>query len=287
MTACSLFLPSCQFGTLKWKLCLAQWSLHRTIFYKKLSTLDFPLYAKEKCGLNGVEYVNEFFFDKAKDQKYLSELKQRTSDIGVKNLVIMVDLEGDLGHPEAKIRQNVVNNHKKWVEAAKFLGCHSIRVNGYGSGTPEEHSQQLSDGLRQLSEFAQDFDIQIVVENHGGLTSNGEWLADVLKKVNMQNCGSLPDFGNFGKFDPYKGTEALMPFVKNSISAKSYNFDKNGNETKIDYLRMLKIAKKFSYNGYIGIEYEGKKLSELEGILATKRLIKKTAEKLGISIIPS
>ena len=280
----SLPFSSCRFKSLEWKLCLAQWSLHRSIYNGTLKNLEFPAYAKEKCQISRVEYVNEFFFDKAKDFSYLKELRRRAQDAGVENLLIMVDEEGQLGHSDKVMRQKAVDNHKKWVEAAKFLGCHSIRVNGYGIGSSKDQAKQLADGLRNLSSFSQDFDIQIVVENHGGLSSNGKWLADVIRNVKKQNCGTLPDFGNFWDYNRYQGVEELLPFIKYSISAKSYDFDEQGNETLIDYPRMLRLLKKARFNHYIGIEYEGKRLSEVEGIFATKKLIEKTAKTLNITL---
>ena len=180
-------------------LSLAEWSLHKTLFSKKMTNLDFPRVSKEKFGITAVEYVNQFFKDKATDQKYLAELKKRCDDLGVKSLLIMIDGEGHLGEAEESRRHKVIDNHKKWVEAAKFLGCHSIRVNAHGVGSSdEEKAVNTTKGLRGLSEFGQKHGINVIVENHGGLSSNGKWLSKVLKDVGLPNCGSLPDFGNFG-----------------------------------------------------------------------------------------
>ncbi len=267
-----------------YKISLAEWSLHRTIRAGKLDPLDFAPFTKKEFGIDAVEYVNQFFFDKAKDKKYLGELKKRAADAGVKSLLIMVDREGALGAADEKARTQAIENHYKWVEAAKFLGCHSVRVNAQSSGTYEEQLERAADGLRRLSEFAKDFDQNIIVENHGGLSSNGEWLAAVIKKVNLPNCGTLPDFGNFrlgdGKtYDRYKGVEELMPFAK-AVSAKSYAFNDQGEETTIDYLRMMKIVTDAGYHGYVGIEYEGSQLDEVAGIKATKALLEKVREQL-------
>jgi sugar phosphate isomerase/epimerase len=271
------------------KISLAEWSLHKTIFGGKLDNLDFPAKAKNDFGISAVEYVNQFFKDKAKDRTYLSELKKRCNDNGVTSVLIMIDGEGGLGDTNATQRTLAIENHKKWVEAAQFLGCHSIRVNAYGEGTSEDVSKAATDGLRALSEFAKDFNIGVIVENHGGYSSDGQWLAKVISSTGMENCGTLPDFGNFclkreadrcaDEYDRYKGTAELMPYAK-GVSAKANNFDENGNCIETDYSKMLPIVKNAGYAGYIGIEYEGEKLSEDEGIRATQALL----QKVGASI---
>ena len=259
---------------------LAEWSLHKTLFSKKMTNLDFPRISKEKFGITAVEYVNQFFKDKATDQKYLAELKKRCDDLGVKSLLIMIDGEGHLGEAEESRRQKVIDNHKKWVEAAKFLGCHSIRVNAHGVGSSdEEKAVNTTKGLRGLSEFGQKHGINVIVENHGGLSSNGKWLSKVLKDVGLPNCGSLPDFGNFGGYDRYTGIKELMPFAK-GVSAKSHDFDSEGKETKTDYLKALRLVLDAGYRGHVGIEYEGRKINEEAGILATKKLLLATRDQL-------
>ncbi|MEY3174149.1 MAG: hypothetical protein RLZZ436_2063 [Planctomycetota bacterium] len=269
----------------KFEISLAEWSLHRTIFAGKLNNLEFAATAKKEFGIEAIEYVNQFFKDKAKDAAYLAELKKRAGDIGVKTLLIMIDGEGNLGDPDENRRRQAVENHYKWVEAAKALDCHSIRVNAGSAGTFEEQQQRAADGLRRLSEFAATHKLNVIVENHGGLSSNGAWLAGVMKAVNLPNCGTLPDFGNFRIggdewYDRYKGVEELMPFAK-AVSAKSHEFDKDGNETKTDYLRMMKIVLAAGYSGYVGIEYEGGQLDEYAGIRATKALLEKVRTQLG------
>lgn len=266
------------------KISLAEWSLHRTLFSGRLNHLDFPKTAKEDYGIDAVEYVNQFFKDKAKDRAYLTELKKRAGDLGVRSLLIMIDGEGALGDPDEKKRVQAVENHHKWVEAAKFLGCHAIRVNAQSSGSYDEQLDRAADGLRRLSEFGKQHNISVIVENHGGLSSNGAWLAAVIKKVDLPNCGTLPDFGNFNigggeQYDRYKGVRELMPFAK-AVSAKSHDFDSNGNEIHTDYKKMMQIVLDAGYHGYVGIEYEGKKLSEPEGIRATKRLLEKVRDEL-------
>ena len=258
---------------------LAQWSLHNAYRDKKNDPLDFAVNAKKDYDIDAIEYVNQFYKGKAKDEKYIADLKKRADDNGVKSVLIMCDGEGALGDPDEKKRQEAVENHYKWVELAKYLGCHSIRVNAQSKGSREEQQKLAADGLRKLTEFGAKHEINVIVENHGGLSSNGEWLAGVMKMVDHPRCGTLPDFGNFYDFDRYEGVKLMMPFAK-GVSAKSYDFDDKGNETKIDYRKMMKIVLDANYHGRVGIEYEGDKLSEPEGIRATKRLLERLREEL-------
>ncbi|REK19612.1 MAG: sugar phosphate isomerase/epimerase [Planctomycetota bacterium] len=260
------------------KISLAQWSLHKTLFSGRMNNLDFAKAAKMEYGIDAVEYVNQFFATKAQDMKYLAEMKSRANDVGVTNVLIMIDGEGQIGDPSEAKRLKAVENHYKWVEAAKFLGCHSIRVNAYSKGSPEEQAKLVTDGLIRLAEFAKDRDINIIVENHGGLSSNGMWLAGVMKMVDMENVGTLPDFGNFDTYDRYKGVKELMPYAK-GVSAKSMNFDEAGDDVRTDFRRMIKIVLDAGYHGYVGIEYEGSELSEPAGIIATRKLLEKVRQE--------
>ena len=266
------------------QISLAQWSLHRTLRAGELDHLDFAKTAKEDFGIEAVEYVNQFFKDKAKDTDYLKQMKQRAADHGVKSLLIMCDGEGRLGDPDNAARTQAVENHYKWVEAAKYLGCHSIRVNAASAGDYDEQIKLAADGLRRLTEFAAKHDMNVIVENHGGLSSNGKWLASVMKAVDLDHCGTLPDFGNFrvaqdNWYDRYQGVEELMPFAK-AVSAKSHDFDDQGHEVNTDYQKMMKIVKDAGYRGFVGIEYEGGKLSEHDGIIATKKLLESVRKAL-------
>ena len=262
------------------KISLAQWSLHKAFFGKKLDPLQFAAVAKKDYDIHAVEYVNQFYKDKKKDEAYLKDLKKVADDAGVRSVLVMCDGEGALGDADEKKRQQAVENHFRWVEWAKFLGCHSVRVNAQSAGTPDEQLGRAADGLRKLSEFAAKHDIGVIVENHGGLSSNGEWLAKVMKQVDLKNCGTLPDFGNFGGYDRYKGVDELMPFAK-GVSAKSHDFDAEGNETKTDYRKMMAlVVQKHKYRGFVGVEYEGGKLSEPEGIKATKKLLEAVRTEL-------
>jgi sugar phosphate isomerase/epimerase len=286
------------------EISLAEFSLAGSLFGGKLKHLDFPAKAKNDFGINAVEHVSMFWRDKATDQAYLKELKQRTDDLGVRNVLIMVDSEGALGDADAKKRRQAVENHYKWVDAAKFLGCHSIRVNLEGEGTPEEVAKACVDGYSQLVEYGAKHKIGVIVENHMGISTDPAWLAGVMRQVKGKYAGTLPDFGNFiertkpeaptleaymktkvvREHDKYQGVELLMPFAK-GVSAKTHLFDAEGNDKETDFVRMLQIVKKAGFRGYIGIEYEGgflkmmgapgDYLPEDEGIRATKRLLEK------------
>ena len=260
--------------------------------------MDFFDITKNKFGLSAVEYVNSFFFEKADDKIYLNEMKMRADDLGIESLLIMCDNEGSLGDPDPVARTKAVENHYKWIEAAKFLGCHSIRVNAYlteslhgtlpadysTTGSYENQINLAADGLRRLTEYGDTIGINTIVENHGGLSSNGQWLATVMEKVDHPRVGTLPDFGNFriqGEewYDRYKGVEELMPYAK-AVSAKSHDFDSQGNEINTDYYKMMDIVLNAGYSGYVGIEYEGSKLDEMAGIQATKDLLEKVRDSL-------
>jgi len=277
------------------ELSLAEWSLHRTIREGKLDHLDFPLRAKE-FGISAVEYVNGLFGGKKMNFKeaatnagYLNELLKRSKDAGVVNHLLMIDEEGPLALPNDKKRANAIANHQKWFEAAQLLGCKTVRVNLHGKGDPEDKKTSSIDSLGRLGEMAKTMNLNVVVENHGGESSKGFWVADVMRQVNLSNVGTLPDFGNFcishpwgttqGKckdaYDRYTGVEELLPFAKGAVSAKSYDFDSNGEQPLIDYKRLLDIVKGSGFQGYIGIEYEGFTQPEAEGIIKTKALLEK------------
>jgi sugar phosphate isomerase/epimerase len=272
------------------EISLAEWSLHKALFSKKIDNLDFPVVAKKEFGISAVEYVNAFFKDKAKDTKYLNELLMRCNDNGVKNHLIMCDGEGNLGELDQAKRLQAVDNHKKWVEAAKYLGCATIRVNAYGVGTAAEVRTAAIDGLGRLGEFASSMGINVIVENHGGYSSDGSWLSGVMKSVGEKNVGTLPDFNNFcltregnkcvEEYDRYKGTLEMMPYAK-AVSAKSIDFDEQGNCVETDYMKMLKIVKDSGFKGYVGIEYEGDKIGEYEGIKKTKVLLERVRAEIG------
>ncbi len=275
-------------------LSLAQWSIHRMIREDGLDPYQFAAKSKE-WGFSGLEYVSQLYrgtlepagYSKEAMDQFVSKCNEEAEKHGLVNLIIMVDGEGDLATSDEAARQQAVENHHKWVDAAAAMGCHSIRVNLSGENEVEAWVANSKAGLGSLAQYAADKNVNVIVENHGGLSSNGELLARVMAEIDMENCGTLPDFGNFcitseygstgertctKAYDKYKGVKELMPYAK-AVSAKSYRFDEDGNEIDIDYARMLQIVKDAGYTGYIGVEYEGSELSETDGILATKNLL--------------
>jgi sugar phosphate isomerase/epimerase len=275
----------------RFKISLAQWSIRNLHWGKeagteKLDPLDFAKYAKNTCGIGGVEYVNSFYFGKEGNETYFNELKTRADGEGVESVLIMCDGCGRVGDADEAKRIATVEKHKPWLAAAAQLGCHSIRVNAGSAGSFEEQQKNAADGLAKLADAAKPYGLNVIVENHGGLSSNGAWLAGVMKKVNLPTVGTLPDFGNFTinrktgeAYDRYKGMEELMPFAK-GVSAKSHAFDVAGNETTKDYFRIMKIVADAGYRGYVGVEWEGGTPGATEGILLTKALIERAIAAL-------
>ncbi len=282
------------------RISLAQWSLHRAFFgtppagtdrvtllrtdpdralQGPLHPLDFPVIARRDYGLEGVEYVNTFMYGHADDERYLGELARRAGGEGVTSVLIMCDLEGALGDPDPVARTQAVTNHVKWLRAAARLGCHAIRVNGYSSGTPEEQSRLVADGLHALATGAEPYHLHVIVENHGGLSSQGAWLVDTIRRADHPLLGTLPDFGNFDlgggeRYDAYRGVREMMPLAR-AVSAKSYDFDERGEEIRVDFHRMMQIVLDAGYHNWVGVEYEGDGLSEPDGIRATVGLLEK------------
>ncbi|MFC7338021.1 sugar phosphate isomerase/epimerase family protein [Haloferula chungangensis] len=326
--ASGAFIPSCSktekpgprlAETSPFKLSLAQWSLHRALQSGDLDNLDWPHYTGDFFQINALEWVNQFFAERTdklglqpRGGDYIDQMKKRCDDNGMISLLIMCDGVGQIGDPDEAKRRAAVEGHYAWLDAAKKLGCHSIRVNSASNASlaPEEQAKLCADGLRRLCEHAKPMELNVIVENHGGLSSHGAWLAGVLKSVGMDNCGSLPDFGNFYvakkrdnaaqfeqaknlfsgveglkedefglAYDRYQGLKDLMPYAK-GVSAKSHSFTAEGEEQHTDYAKMLQIAKDSGFTGYVGIEYEGSDLSEEEGILATKNLLLEKLEQL-------
>lgn len=275
--------------SLFFKISLAEWSLHRALFDKKMDHLEFAEKSRS-FGCEGLEYVNAFFKDKAKDMDYLKEMNARANSEGQQNVLIMIDGEGNLADADTANRLQAIENHYKWVEAAQFLGCHAIRVNLGGGVDKSEAAKAGVDSLTKLSDFAKGSNISVLVENHGGFSSNGEWMTGVFSQIKNENCGTLPDFGNFcvnrdengicvDEYDRYKGISELLPFAK-AVSAKSYAFDKNGDETTIDYLKVMKMVKEVGYTGFVGVEFEGDGVSEDKGVELTRDLLIKVGKQL-------
>lgn len=260
------------------EISLAEWSLHRAIRDGSLDHLDFAPAAMRDYGIEAAEYVSVLFGDRA--PAYFLEMKRRAADAGVRSLLIMCDMEGALGDPDEAGRRRAVENHSRWVDAAAFLGCHSIRVNAESRGTPAEQQKLVADGLARLCEVADQSGINVLIENHGGHSSDPEWLEGVIARADHPRAGTLPDFGNFSSGrDRYAAVARMMPSAL-AVSAKSYGFDERGEETTIDYERMLKVVLDAGYRGHVGVEYEGEVLSEPEGIRATKALLERVRARL-------
>ena len=256
------------------KISCTEYSFHRALAAGELAHVDYAPFIRKNYGLDAVEYWSGPMADTVEDEAVLKETRQKADDAGVKGLVILVDREGNLGDPDDAKRAQAAKNHVKWLEAATKLGCHSIRVNAHSEGSFEEQQKLAADGLRQLCEIAEPYGHNVIVENHGGYSSNGKWLAGVMEMVGMDNCGTFPDFGNFYDYDRYEGTKDLMPWAK-AVSAKSRAFDDAGNEETIDYVKMMKIVVDAGYDGYVGIEYEGRGLDEAEGVKRTLALLER------------
>lgn len=261
------------------RISLAQWSLHKQFKRGEIDPLDFPVVAAREFGIRAVEYVNQFYFEAVKEAGYFRRLRQRADDHGVKSLLIMCDAEGLLGAADEKARKIAVDNHRKWVDAAVELGCHAVRVNAIGEGDSSEQQKRSADGIRRLAEFADSRQIDVLIENHGGYSSDGDWVARVVELAAHPRVGTLPDFGNFKRLDGtwadrYEGVKRMMRWAK-AVSAKAHEFDDAGLEVRTDYPRMLRIVKEAGYRGYVGIEYEGEKHSAADGIRLTKNLLEK------------
>lgn len=288
----------------KCRISLAQWSLNKRFLKRPgaepLDNLEFAATARA-LGIDGIEYVNQMFFDKATDRAYLAEMKRRADGEGVRSLLIMCDREGQIGAPDEAARATTIANHLKWLDAAAFLGCHSIRVNAASDPAlpADEQARLAADGLHRLCAEGDRRGLWVVVENHGGLSSNGKWLTQVMRRADHPRVGILPDFGNFYTnrkgaelYNPYQGVREFMPWVKEAVSAKAYDWDtgagrfytesrREGDEITLDFERLIRIVVGAGYGGYIGIEYEGQKHSEIDGIRRTKQALDEILALLG------
>ncbi|TXF87963.1 TIM barrel protein [Neolewinella aurantiaca] len=276
-------------GELFFKISLAQWSYHRALQAGEMDALEFAAAARRhEC--EGLEYVSNFYRKTIGQKGYVQQMGQRAADEGVQNLLIMIGGEGPLASPDSKKRMESIDKHKKWIDAAHTLGCHSVRVDLRGGEHKAEAAEASVESLTRLAEYASDANVNILVENHGGFSSDGAWLAGVMKRVKPKNHGTLPDFGNFciekdkqrnclEEYDRYQGMKELLPYAI-GVSAKSYDFDEQGNETTLDYPRILRMVKEVGYRGFIGIEYEGRRLPEPEGIRLTRQLLLKAGSAL-------
>ncbi len=258
----------------KFEISLAAWSVHRMFFAGRITQIDMPALCRQEFDIGGLELVNSFF--PSPQYSYCKELLKRAADHGVKILLIMCDGEGDLSHPDRNERQQAVRNHRKWLDVAALLGCHSIRCNT-GNGRPgdTEAIQRCAESFAALVELARPDKLNVLIENHGGLSSDPDSLLAIIRQVNDPLLGTLPDFGNFpAGVDRYAAVRAMMPYAK-AVSAKCHEFDADGNETRTDYTRMMRIVLDAGYRGWVGIEYEGPDADEVAGIRACQRLLRR------------
>ena len=261
----------------KFRISLAEWSIHKAIRAHTLSNLDFPQVARERFGIEGLEFVNQLW--EAPTQDYLGRLKQNMARYGCKGVLIMCDGEGMMGHSDPAARRKVAENHYKWVDYAAELGCHSIRCNMHPEkqpATPAEIDAFIGycvDSFSRLCEYAKPRELNVIIENHGGISSDPDVMVRLMKTVNLPNFGTLPDFGNFPKtVDRYEAVRKLMPYAK-GVSFKCFDFGPDGRETTIDMDKMMKIVLDSGYHNWVGIEYEGERLTEFEGIAGGKRFL--------------
>lgn len=263
------------------KLAVQQYSFNRQLRSGELDLLDFPKTVVNGTGIRALEYFNGHMEDKVGNTRYFKELRKRTNDLDATNTMILLRSKPALDSPDPSIRNAAIEGYRPWLEAMRILGGDCVRVDVRSQGDAEAQKQHAINGLRALCKVAdQEFDgMNIVVENHGGHSGNGKWVAEVMKAVNLDNCGTLPDFQNFKDYDPYLGVEEMMPWAK-IICAKAKDFDSAGNETNVDFRRMLRIVKDAGFSGYIGIEFEGHGVDPVKGINLTRDLILKIMNEM-------
>ncbi|MCG3126830.1 MAG: hypothetical protein CHACPFDD_01685 [Phycisphaerae bacterium] len=258
---------------------LAAWSVNRMFYSGRLKQIDMPELARKQCDLAGLELVNSFF--PSPQYRYCQDLSKRATDHGVRILLIMCDGEGDLSAADKAQRAQAVRNHRKWVDVAAALGCHSIRCNSGGEAKNADSIKRCAEACAALVEYARADKINIIIENHGGLSADPGSMLEVIKQVNDPLFGTLPDFGNFPKeVDRYEAVRAWMPHAR-AVSAKCHEFDDKGEETATDYHKMMRIVVEAGYHGFVGIEYEGKSDDEIAGVLTCKRLLERCRQELG------
>lgn len=261
----------------KFRISLAEWSVHRAIRSRLITNLDFPRVAREQFGIEGLEFVNGLW--EAPTQDYVRRLKSNMQQTDTRGVLIMCDGEGMMGHSDRAVRMKAAESHRKWVDAAAELGCHSIRTNMYPDKQPatpaeiETFIKNCAESFTDLCEYARPRKLNVIIENHGGISSDPDVVVRLMKAVNLPNFGTLPDFGNFPKeIDRYEAVRKLMPYAK-GVSFKCYDFGPDGRETTIDMDRMMKVVLEAGYDNWVGIEYEGDRLTEFEGIQAAKRFL--------------
>ena len=278
--------------TIEHKFSLGQWTFHKALFANEMTTVDF-IHKTKELGFQGVDFVNQFFMDKAEDLPFLDSLKSTLDENKLKATLILIDREGDLGNPNDEERKLAIENHKQWIHAAEYLACPSVRFNAFGNGSADEVMEACVASIGILADYAKTKGIEVLIENHGGYSSDPNWLVSLYKKLNRSNVALLPDFDNWcierengerwgtpciNEYDRYKGMKLLLPFA-GTISIKSFGFDEEGKEIKTDFERVFEMVKETGYPEYMGIEFEGDGMPPSEGLKKTLSLIKRILHK--------
>ena len=230
---------------------LAQWALVDEVKSGKWKNLDFPRIAREDFGLNGIEFVNTLF--ETPTEGYLKKLKQNAVSYNVTMVLIMVDDEGDGCEPTKEARKQFEINHRKWVDIANYLGCKAIRTNCRGPQNvdKQEALKWATESYHMLLEYAIPAKIDVVIENHGGVSNDPDWMVSLMKKVNNPHFGTYPDWRKPAPdFDNYVYLQKTLPYAK----GMSYR----NQPTEELTAKMIRLSKEGGYHGWYGIESTGR-----------------------------
>lgn len=305
-------LPSAETAPIKpqpFTIGLSQWAFHRAIFgdardhYRtfiknlhsdpdsvlagEMDPRDIVWRARE-LDVGVVDLVNILWFGHGEDKPWLNDFKTRARDANVTFGVLMCDQLARSGAADAKERRQSVEDHTRWMETAAELGCPFLRINPYGEGTYLEQCQRSAETLHALAERSADYGLEVIVENHGHPGSNGAWLAMLIEMANHSRVGTYTDLDNFfmggwdlnpeRRYDRHQGLLDLAPYTK-AISAKTHDFDPDGEETTIDYHACLKILIDSGFSGLVSAEFEGNRVDETEGSKLTVELLKREQQR--------
>ena len=230
---------------------LAQWALVDEVKSGKWKTLDFPSVARKDFGLNGIEFVNTLF--EVPTEGYLRRLKKNAEDNNVTMVLIMVDDEGDGCSTTKEERKQFDINHRKWIDIAHFLGCTAIRTNCRGPKniSKDEALKHSVETYQMLLEYAAPAKISVLIENHGGVSNDADWMVSLIKEVNSLYFGSYPDWRQpSADFDNIDYLVKMLPFA----GGMSYR----NQPTEELTAKMINISKDGGYRGWYGIESSGR-----------------------------
>jgi L-ribulose-5-phosphate 3-epimerase len=237
------------------EISLAAWSLVRSFRNGKWKLVDLPRICRENLGIGALEFVNQFFENPV--LQYLQTVKRAGKQYEVKFVRIMVDGEGEMAAVEKKDRLASARAHRKWVDIAYELGCADIRCNMRG-GTPDWKNdkdlvKRAAEAFNDLLEYARPANIDILIENHGGASSDPDTLVAVMKAVNNPHFGTLPDYGNVNLGDDrYEVMRKILPYAK-GVSVKAA-WTADGNNVFGDLEKLIKITQESGFHGFWGIE---------------------------------